>query len=127
MHAKEAESLCAACLPKSKEKDHTHSQNASGTLTDRKNAERSSLCEKQRCMQKSRLYRKRARSACEGRCNADGKGVEQEKRTSHSGSAGTLRKSRVEERKKKGKNPLKQNVSAGRLSINLLGRLQIFG
>ena len=121
MRAKAAGSLCAACLTKSKEKSHTHCQDASGTLTDRKNAERSSLCEKQRCMQKSRLYRKRARSACEGCCNADGKDVEREEKASHSGSAGTLRKSRVGERKKKGKNPLKQNVSAGRLSINLTG------
>lgn len=105
MHAKAAESLCAACLTKSKKKSHTHCQNASGTLTDRKNAERSSLCEKQRCMRKCRLCRKRAKSACEGRCNADGKRVEQEKRASHSGSAGALRKGRGEEKKKR-ENPL---------------------
>ena len=46
MRAKAAESLCTACLTKSKEKSHTHCQNASGTLTDKKNAERSPLCEK---------------------------------------------------------------------------------
>ena len=94
-------------------KDHTHCQNASGTLTDRKNAERSSLCEKQRCMRKCRLCRKRAKSACEGRCKANGKDVGQERRTLHSGSAGTLRKSGGGERKKKGKNPLKHFASTG--------------
>ena len=113
MHAKAAESLCAACLSKSKEKCRAHKQSAFRTLTDGKDAGKVHCAKNRRRMQKSRLYRKRAKSACEGRCNADGKRVEQEKRASHSGSAGTLQKGRGGERKKKGKNPLKHFASAG--------------
>ena len=77
MRAKAAESLCAACLTKSKEKSYTHCQNASGTLTDRENAVRSPLCEKPKVYaEKRQLCCKRAKSACEGRCKADGKDVE---------------------------------------------------
>ena len=90
-----------------------HDQSAFRALTDGKSAGKVLCVKNKRCMQKSRLCRKRAKSACEGRCNADGKRVEQEKRASHSGSAGTLQKGRGGERKKKGKNPLKFFVSAG--------------
>ena len=98
MHAKAAESLCAACLSKSKEKCRAHKQSAFRTLTDGKDAGKVHCAKNRRRMQKSRLYRKRAKSACEGRCNADGKRVEQEKRASHGGSAGALRQGMGEKR-----------------------------
>ena len=102
--AKAAESLCAACLTKSKEKCRAHKQSAFWDAYRRGERRWSPLREKPRAYAECRLCRKRAKNACEGRCKADGKRVEQEKRTSHSGSAGTLRKSRVGERKTKRKN-----------------------
>lgn len=111
--AKAAGSLCAPCLTKSKEKKPHAQPERFRVLTDGKSAGKVHCAKNQGCMRKCRLYRKRAKSACEGRCNADGKDVEQEKRAPHSGSAGVLRKSGGGERKKKGKNPLKFFVSAG--------------
>ena len=128
VRAKAAESLCAACLTKSKEKSHTHSQNAFGVLTDGKNAGEVHCAKNQRCMRKCWLCRKRAKSTCEGCCNADGKDVEQEKRASHSGSAGALQKGRGGEEEKETGKPAETFCFNGfGRSINLLGRLQIFG
>ena len=79
-------------------------------------------------MRKCRLCRKRAKSACEGCCNADGKDVEQEKQASHSGSAGVLRKNRGGGEGKEREKPAETECFSGfGRSINLLGRLQIFG
>ena len=103
MRAKAAGSLCAACLTKSKEKSHTHCQNASGTLTDGKSAggvlcaKNKGVCGNAGCAARGK------RAPVRGAAMQTGKDVEQEKRTSHSGSAGTLRKSRVGERKTKRK------------------------
>ena len=128
MHAKAAESLCAACLSKSKEKCRAHKQSAFRALTDGKGAGKVLCAKNRRRMQKSRLYRKREKSACEGCCNADGKDVEQEKQASHSGSAGVLRKNRGGGEGKEREKPAETECFSGfGRSINLLGRLQIFG
>ena len=127
MHAKAAGSLCAGCLPKRKEKDYTHNQSAFRALTDGKNAGEVLCAKNQRCMRKCRLCRKRAKNACEGRCKANGKDVGQERRTLHSDSAGTLRKDRGGKKKETGKPAETFCFSGFGRSINLLGRLRIFG
>ena len=126
MHAKAAESLCAGCLSKSKEKIHAQSERFWSAY--RREGRKEVICAKnQGRMRKCRLCRKRAKSVCDGHCNADGKDVEQEKKASHSGSAGALRKSRGGERKRKEKPAETFCFSGFGRSINLLGRLQIFG
>ena len=119
-------SVRAAC-PKARKRLHTQPERFRNAYR-REERRGSPLCKKQRCMRKCRLCRKRAKSACEGCCNADGKDVEQEKQASHSGSAGVLRKNRGGGEGKEREKPAETECFSGfGRSINLLGRLQIFG
>ena len=104
-------SVRAAC-PKAR-KSYTHNQNAFGVLTDGENAGKVLGAKNQGCMRKCRLYRKRAKSACEGRCNADGKRCRTRGKSFSQWLCGRFAEGQGRGEKKKGKNPLKQNVSAG--------------
>lgn len=105
MRAKAPESLCAGGLSKSKEKMlHTGLTRFRGAC--RRGGRRERLLRLHggniNCTAGTR------KSACEGRCKANGKDVEQEGKTSHGGSAD--KQGRKE--KNKAKNPLKHFVSA---------------
>ena len=98
MLAKAPESLCAGGLSKSKEKMlHTGLTRFRGAC--RRGGRRERLLRLHggniNCTARPR------KSVCEGRCKANGKDVEQEGKTSHSGSAGALWTSRGGKRKTK--------------------------
>ena len=99
MHAKAPESLCAGGLSKSKEKMlHTGLTRFRGAC--RRGGRRERLL---RLHGGNIDYTARTRkNVCEGCCKVNGKIVEQEGKTSHSGSAGALRQG-GEERKTKRK------------------------
>ena len=128
MHAKAAESLCAGCLTKSKEKTARTARTLLGGLQTGKTQRGVPCAKNQRCMRKCRLCRKRAKNACEGRCNADGKECRTREKSFSQRLCGRFAEERGSGEEKERKKPAETFCFSGfGRSIDLLGRLQIFG
>ena len=104
-------SVRAAC-PKARKRLHTQPERFRNAYR-REERRGSPLCKKQRCMRKCRLCRKRAKSACEGCCNADRKRCRTREKNFSQRLCGHFAEEQGGGEENKTENPLKHFASAG--------------